>query len=35
MYHTHRINTRELTPAECTIHFGAPVVPDEYMINSG
>ena len=24
-----------LTPTECTIHFGGPVVPDEYMINSG
>ena len=25
----------ELTPTECTIHLGTPVVPDEYMIYSG
>lgn len=24
-----------LTPAEWTIHFGIPVVPEEYMINRG
>ena len=24
-----------LTPAECTMHFGAPVVPEEYRLNSG
>ena len=24
-----------LTPAECTIHFGIPVVPDEYIMKSG
>lgn len=24
-----------LTPAECTIHLGDPVVPEEYMINRG
>ena len=23
------------TPTECTIHFGTPVVPDEYIINRG
>ena len=24
-----------LTPTEWTIHFGTPVVPDEYIINKG
>lgn len=24
-----------LTPAECTMHFGVPVVPEEYMMKSG
>ena len=25
----------QLTPTECTMHFGVPVVPDEYIMNMG
>lgn len=30
-----RTDSPLLTPCECTIHLGAPVVPDEYMIYRG
>ena len=30
----HRL-VKLLTPTECTIHFGGPVVPEEYIIKSG
>ena len=30
-----RHTTSLLTPAECTMHFGMPVVPEEYMMNRG
>ena len=28
-------NNLALTPTECTMHFGVPVVPEEYMMKSG
>ena len=30
-----RACVRVATPAECTMHLGAPVVPEEYMMNRG